>query len=329
MKKRWTLCVIILAITAFTINETVSFLGDNEKSYDNGFTAGVIDLEVNGQNPLNGTVITIDARPCSCKCNCDDLYHQNITLHMTKDSNPAKVWMRIFNITNHNHEGCSPGFWKNHLSKWINHSQYDTLQSLFDFPTELHELAFDTLYDALEYGGGNGLVKKAKILLRQAAAALLNAAHPAINYPLSEEEIIEQVNITLGSLNSSMILDLKDTLDDYNNLGCNFCEEMNHIEIDLKLVNTLSGNNSILISPDEHKTLSEIEEYWIDLTSSSIPWLEPCINYTLNVSFHFNCHQCRDLQITFDIEFYAEQRNGTGLHDYETSLWNILMVENE
>ena len=100
----------------------------------------------------------------------------------------------------------------------------------------------------------------AKILLRQAIAALLNAAHPNITYPLSENEIITQVNNALSSLDRDEMLSLKDVLDDYNNLGgdinngdsCNLSE---HIEIALKIINTSSGEEFIIISKKSIKHL--------------------------------------------------------------------------
>ncbi len=122
-------------------------------------------------------------------------------------------------------EGLSPGFWKNHPDDWYGYSPSTTIGEVFDLPDELSELSSKTFMEALNFHGGPDVVDKAKLLLRQAVAALLNAAHPGINYPLSQNEIISQVNDALATLDPDTILDLKDTLEDYNNLGGDFDDD--------------------------------------------------------------------------------------------------------
>jgi len=337
MIKKLLSVIFITSVLALAIEGTLSFFGDTEKSFGNSFTTGVVDLEVNGQNPLNGAVVTIDdIEPCNDGCgNGCHIYYRNITLHMTGDSNPAKVKMHIFNVTNHSgYEGCSPGFWKNHVFKWVGYSPDDTIEDVFDLPPELSEIASKNLSQALEFGGGSSIVDKAKILLRQAVAAVLNAAHPNINSPLSENDLIDEVNATLATLNTTAILNLKDILDAYNNLGCSLCcdnDISEDIEIDLKLINTSSGEEFVLISPDEHKTLSDLECHWTNLTDNpAMPQFEPCINYILNVSIHLKNvgNKCQQgASVMFDIEFYAEQKNGAGFYDIEKSLDNSICIK--
>ncbi len=72
---------------------------------------------------------------------------------------------------------------------------------------------------ALGYPGGRGDVGAARILLRAAVAAVLNAEHPVINYPFTTSQIIAQVNSALATHNRETILNLATQLDDYNNLG--------------------------------------------------------------------------------------------------------------
>jgi hypothetical protein len=119
-------------------------------------------------------------------------------------------------------EGLTPGFWKNHLDAWIN-PPYDpdssTLEDVFTSEVEYFH-GTDTMLQALNYKGGPRLVGAARILLRAAVAALLNAAHPLINYPLSVDEIISQVNSALNGENRDTMLDLAWVLDTYNNYGC-------------------------------------------------------------------------------------------------------------
>jgi hypothetical protein len=87
-----------------------------------------------------------------------------------------------------------------------------------------------TLLAALDLPGGSGLKGAEGILLRSAVAALLNAAHPDINYPLTTPEVINQVNAALATDNRGATLALATTLDGYNNLGCPIDAHGNPIE---------------------------------------------------------------------------------------------------
>lgn len=78
----------------------------------------------------------------------------------------------------------------------------------------------DTLLDALNYQGGNGTTGAARILLRAAVAAMLNAANPNVDYPRTEASIIADVNAALASKNRNTMLNLATALDADNNLGC-------------------------------------------------------------------------------------------------------------
>jgi hypothetical protein len=121
------------------------------------------------------------------------------------------------------HQGCTLGYWKNHTESWPP-TGYTTSQKVKDVFSAANGYAGyiknATLLEALSFQGGNSLDEKAEILLKQAVAALLNAAHPSINYPLSVSEVISQVNAALASLNPTTITNLATLLDDYNKLGC-------------------------------------------------------------------------------------------------------------
>jgi hypothetical protein len=116
-------------------------------------------------------------------------------------------------------EGCTPGYWRQpqHFGSWVptGYAPDDTLTSVF----EANALA-GTLLDGLQFGGGSGVVGAKQILLRAAVAALLNAAHPDINYPMTEQEVIDAVTAALNSNNRGTMLSLATTLDEYNNSGC-------------------------------------------------------------------------------------------------------------
>ena len=130
-----------------------------------------------------------------------------------------------FQDGNQGSEGNTPGFWKNNAdmhgaSAWphdadgvLIYDPADTLESLFDVPDAL---GYDDLplVDALDLNGG-----QANALLRHAVAAVLNATHPDVAYPLTAAEIIAAVNDVLANGSNGQINALKDLLDGYNNAG--------------------------------------------------------------------------------------------------------------
>ncbi len=125
--------------------------------------------------------------------------------------------------TNIGNEGCTPGYWKNHTDNWEEYRPSQTLESVFDVP---NAYGYDnvTLEQALAFRGGSGADGAARILLRAATAAVLNAAHEGIGYPYRRNvepfRIIATVNAALASVDRQQMLDLAATLDAANNLGC-------------------------------------------------------------------------------------------------------------
>jgi hypothetical protein len=116
-------------------------------------------------------------------------------------------------------QGCTPGFWKNHEEAWEGFTTGQTLESVFDIPNGLG-LDNATLLEALEFGGGSGVLGASQNLLRIGVAALLNAAHSGVNYPLSTAAVITAINTALASNNATTIEAQKDALDILNNAGC-------------------------------------------------------------------------------------------------------------
>lgn len=125
-------------------------------------------------------------------------------------------------------DGCTPGYWRNPAIRnevWTDDDEYGPgtlVRSVF----ECVEAAWDeddtTLLDALGGGGGPSIIGAETILLRAATAALLNAQHPDVEYPLTVEEVIDRVDAVtcVEEKVRSDILDLAEDLDGYNNLGC-------------------------------------------------------------------------------------------------------------
>lgn len=121
-------------------------------------------------------------------------------------------------------EGCTPGFWKNHTADWQEYTPTTTLGDLFDFPASLSAFADDSLLDGLQGDGGPGLTGGAEILLRAGVAAHLNAAHEGVGYPYRRfaqpGPLSGWINDALASEDRDTMLELAETLDNANNLGC-------------------------------------------------------------------------------------------------------------
>lgn len=128
--------------------------------------------------------------------------------------------------------GCTPGYWKvdQHLDSWIPtgfrpldardaHQKADTFNAVFG--VDQYVRSNGTAYTLLEVmrelnGNGNGKVDPISPNLGfHAVAALLNAAHPDVNYGYTSGEII-----TLFRDNMHNGAALKDSLDMLNNRGC-------------------------------------------------------------------------------------------------------------
>jgi hypothetical protein len=124
-------------------------------------------------------------------------------------------------------EGCTPGFWKNSPGSWVGYSPDQLVGSVFSLPNGVlsAQLGDDTLMEALSYPGGDNLVGAAQILLRAAVASLLNAAHPDVDFPRTEAEIIADVNAALATKDRATILALASALDADNNLGCDLAND--------------------------------------------------------------------------------------------------------
>ena len=87
-------------MSVMTIGIAISFLGagtfsyftDMETSVGNTFASGVIDLVVDGENPLVGPQITLeDMKPC-------DWDYKKIILSRTAESNEGRVWFHFNNV---------------------------------------------------------------------------------------------------------------------------------------------------------------------------------------------------------------------------------------
>lgn len=117
-------------------------------------------------------------------------------------------------------EGCTPGYWKNHTASWEEFSPTAKAKSMFYASGVNYAGSQGTLLQGLQGGGGSGVSGAQAILLRAAIAAVLNAAHDSIGYPLTRPQFVGDVNAALASGNRQRMLDLATRLDRLNNLGC-------------------------------------------------------------------------------------------------------------
>jgi hypothetical protein len=117
---------------------------------------------------------------------------------------------------------CGLGYWKNHLYAWepTGYAPADSVGGIFSCPPELSSLGDDTLMDALRYPGGNGVEGGARLLLRTAVVAVLNASHPDVNYSLSVAEISAAVDAALASLDRRTMQECRHEIDQHNSQGC-------------------------------------------------------------------------------------------------------------
>ena len=122
-------------------------------------------------------------------------------------------------------QGCTPGYWKQeqHFDSWLP-TGYVTNQSAGSVFSSLASacpaLATTKLVKALGGGGGPAYCDKVQILLRAAVAAVLDAAHPAIAYPRTVQQIVDAVNAAVLSGSATRVGNLAKALDTDNNRGC-------------------------------------------------------------------------------------------------------------
>ena len=110
-------------------------------------------------------------------------------------------------------EGCTPGYWRQeqHFDSWVptGYSIGDDFETVFGVNASFDP---DTLLDAVWLGGGGEFA-----LARHAVAALLNAAHPDVDYQFTVAEIIAGVQ---NAYATGDFEPFKSQLDYANNAGC-------------------------------------------------------------------------------------------------------------
>jgi hypothetical protein len=94
-------------------------------------------------------------------------------------------------------EGCTPGYWKNHLDSWQGFSPSANFDTVFGLGTPGMFTPNRTLLQALQNGGG-----QFDKLGRHATAALLNAAHSGVDFGMTTAQVISAVQAAFAAGNA-------------------------------------------------------------------------------------------------------------------------------
>ncbi|HEX2187978.1 MAG TPA: hypothetical protein VHG51_03720 [Longimicrobiaceae bacterium] len=122
-------------------------------------------------------------------------------------------------------EGCTLGYWKqrHHHDSWTGYTTGQQLNTVFDFAggaSAFASLGGDSFLAALDYKGGPNATAAARLMLKQAVAALLNAASGDVDYAMTTADIVAEVNAALDTADRDTMLALAGRLDGFNNAGC-------------------------------------------------------------------------------------------------------------
>jgi len=112
-------------------------------------------------------------------------------------------------------EGCSAKFWKSNKKQWPSlYDPDDKFNDVFSTSITIKNKSDPTLKDALKAKGKTD----EEFLAREATAALLNAEHVAVPYPLSPTEVIDMTSQALNT--DTGIVILAEEFANLNEAGC-------------------------------------------------------------------------------------------------------------
>ena len=123
-------------------------------------------------------------------------------------------------------QGCSPGTWGTNFELWnpTNFTPQTTILEAFGVnPWQPQQF---TLADALPPGMNlptPPIVPNINALTSQGVAALLNAAHPNVNYPLTVTQVV--ILYQAAVQNPNLIEETTQLFNDFNDLICPLVEE--------------------------------------------------------------------------------------------------------
>ncbi|HDN95953.1 MAG TPA: hypothetical protein ENG71_02690 [Thermoplasmatales archaeon] len=328
--------IVVISLLSFFLGGTFSFFDDREENCGK-ISAGVIDLEINNQNPLNGAIMLKNV-------SSSHVYYANVTLHLTKDSNPSIIKMRFLNVSNGNcsSKGIVHVYGQSEEEGIINITRSDnstvkykyeakeTCIKFGDADIQLGEDETVGLKDTFVitfYGGGLPIYGKIKTGVDDGTSFVINSMQTIGIYYYG----ILTYNISLVSVSGSIFVFEVESVEKQQRTALSHitfcfspasydCEYSECVEIGISIMNS-SGGEFVLLDLSEHKTLCELEGEWINLTAQFT--FSPCIIYILGLSFYIN-YSCDFGNATFDIEFVAQQKNCRGFSDFELSKNNFI-----
>ena len=134
---------IIGIVAAIAVGGTIAYFSDTETSKGNTFTAGVIDISIDGENPWHKTFTLADMKPC---------YTDYITFRIENDgsgANPVDIYKKLV-VTDENtgtltEPECTEqqGTWNrdSRTCSWNGHTDNDDLSSViwYDLSVEVYD----------------------------------------------------------------------------------------------------------------------------------------------------------------------------------------------
>jgi hypothetical protein len=116
--------------------------------------------------------------------------------------------------------GCPAAFWNGHPDAWRGVRTSQKLGDVFGTKQHYSSLSEATLLLATRFKDGPGLLGAAKALLREGTAALLNAAHPEVEFPLTRTQVLHRVGDALETQDAQTLLMTAEELAAMNSAGC-------------------------------------------------------------------------------------------------------------
>ncbi len=110
---------------------------------------------------------------------------------------------------------CSQGFWGANPGAWEPTGFTPETPFVDVFDRVVNNDPTLTLLEALNLTGP-GVPVNVNALIREAVAAVLNATHPDLNYPLTEEQVVQEFQNAFDSGDSNIIEAQKDRFEFFN-----------------------------------------------------------------------------------------------------------------
>ncbi len=356
MQKTTLKSMLILAISAALVAGTLpptystSRLSDSETG-SGLFVAGELDLEVNGNNPHAGPLITVnDVAP-------GETYYRDVELHLTGDSNPAHAWICFEKVQAAPPDGGGDagvvhtyGDEETEGSIGVERSDGTTVMYIYEakpacikFEDPTRQLGEDdtvgmtdtfvvTFHDGCLPIGGTVKTGTGDVSFTLAAVGDEAEIYYAgtLTYTVT---LMEKTGDTY-TFNVTSIAKPGPTALSHIELCFSECGNSclnDYVDIDLSITDPEIGATHVLLSFDDHKNLSWLDGQCIPLTApGGISALQPCTSYVVNVSMHI-CGTQAEITgrgVEFELAFHVEQaRNGgAGLSDTETSEGNTIIA---